>query len=121
MNLLVDFYVAKTDMSPILGLDVMRQFQCVNLDFVNHTVNFGPQRVVDDVRKETSNPRFCRVVLPSDLVVPARSEVVIQGKLAFDQHQKLEDFAGENCLLETWHGYLSHAGSDIKMKNTLVF
>ena len=101
VNLLVDFYVAKTDMSPILGLDVMRQFQCVNLDFVNHTVNFGPQRVVDDVRKETSNPRCCRVVLPSDLVVPARSEVVIQGKLAFDQHQKLEDFAGENCLLET--------------------
>ena len=48
----VNFYVSKQDLSPILGIDVMRKFQSVNLDFVSHTVKFGPFNVAQGHEKE---------------------------------------------------------------------
>lgn len=96
----VNFYVSKQDLSPILGIDVMRKFQSVNLDFVNHTVKFGPFDVAQGHEKEMDvPPRCCKVVLASPLTLPARSEIIVPGRLVGDG--KLNHFHNRDCMLES--------------------
>ena len=95
----VNFYIARS-VSPILGVDVMKRFRQVCLDFDNHTVKFGtpggegkPEPVVA--------PRLCRVVLQEDTLIPGRQEILVGGMLEDSSPSLLQEYTGQTCLLES--------------------
>ena len=120
-NISVDvlFYISRSTISPILGVDVMRQFQQVSLDFENGTVKFGGHRggIVPE-HEVLKEPRVCRVVLPRDVVIPPRHEVMVSGMLEVKDPLSLKEFAGQTCVLES-HIPPGHVRSQLKGASVL--
>lgn len=104
MSFDIDFYVVDSRVKAILGLDVMKRFHEVNLNFEDHTVTFGTPlslgRVDHNVEGEGA-PRCCQIVLASDSVIPARHETTIAGMLKVEDPSLLSTFADQPCLFES--------------------
>ena len=110
------FYVT-TDLKipPILGLDVMKKLEFVNINFQDGSVSFGPVKrslADDDPTLSDGSPpsadcaRICqigksyRVTIDGDTKIPPRHEVRIVGNIVASDQADLLSLDGQTLLLE---------------------
>ena len=102
----VSFYITTDDkMPPILGLDVMRKFEFVAINFQNNSVTFGPERhlfpaPLPPKLPEVRHISVYRVEIDSDTSIPPRHEVRIAGNLIASDKEDLASLHGKTLLVE---------------------
>lgn len=100
---IITFFIA-TDpcIVPILGLDVMRRMETMEIDFSRgDKVTFGPF-TKNKVPETEQSPAIRRisVKLREDIVVPARHQMITQGKLVAEDGESLCKVEQETLLME---------------------
>ena len=103
-----NFYITDGNIPPILGLDVMRNLEHIQIDFVNHLVKFGPPipKKDSDPKLQNSPPLISRITqayrveLDSTLIVPSRHEARIVGNLMASNREELLALEGKTLILE---------------------
>ena len=101
------FYITTdSKIPPILGLDVMRKLEYVNINFQDGAVSFGPvkQSEADDLSPK--NPKIChitnsyRVEIDCDAEILPRHQVRLVGNLIAVNKEELVTLNGKTLLLE---------------------
>ena len=95
------FITADPKITPILGLDVMRRMERIEIDFSKgDKITFGS--VTSKSPQISQDPVINRiqVKLISDVVVPARSEMIVQGEVEVENPKDLAQLDKETLLIE---------------------
>ena len=98
----VTFYVTSDPgITPILGLDVMRRMQRVEIDFTKgDKITFGPLSAPQPDIQKTPVIRKISVNLLTDVVVPPRHEMIVQGCLKVKEPSEFSQLDKETLLVE---------------------
>ena len=100
------FYITTGHIPPILGLDVMRKFKHIQIDFINHIVKFGPPKHENKCNLTGNHPEISRVAqsyrveLDSNITVPSHHEVRILGNLVAPSREELLSLQGKTLIVE---------------------
>ena len=104
LNGVVEFFITSDpEFIPILGLDVMRRMQRMEIDFTDgDKIKFGPLMSQHQPQKLNKSPCVSRIYvkLQSDIVVPPRHEMIVPGTLQVDEPGDLEHLQKETLLIE---------------------
>lgn len=99
----VTFYITSdARITPILGLDVMRRLEKIEIDFSRgDKITFGKlsAKPASEVGKSPSIRRIM-VKLGADVTIPARHEMVVQGKLEVTDRETLSSLHQETLIVE---------------------
>ena len=116
VNLLIDsevvpavFHITSDlSMPSILGLNVMRTRDHVKIDFIKGrgVVTFGKKRSTTDTERRLEPPvirrisQSMKVILHSSSQIPARQEVILQGRLVTEDSEALGSLEGTEVIVE---------------------
>ena len=98
----VIFYITEDPrIIPILGLDVMRRMGRIEVDFNNDDlITFGPLSAEHSAPALTPAVGRIAVKLGVDVVVPARHEMIVPGKLEVEDQRYLSQLHKETLVIE---------------------
>ena len=99
----ITFFITTDPMiAPILGLDVMRRMEKVEIDFSRgDKITFG-NLITEAVAEKSESPviRRISVKLREDVIIPPRHEMIVTGKLVAEEREVFSSLHQKTLLIE---------------------